>query len=285
MTRSRPWPAPAKLNLFLHIIGRREDGYHDLQTAFQFVSQGDSLVFESLPGGKIHRLNPVASIPEDQDLVVRAAKLLQQELGLTAEGVGIALEKRLPMGGGLGGGSSDAATTLVALNRLWGGALTEDDLAELGLSLGADVPVFIRGRAAWAEGIGERLSPLEGLEEPWYAIVHPGVSVATGEIFNHQKLTRNCSPIKIEDFLSGVGGNVFEPVVRMEYPEIDRAFLALDNYNPRLTGSGACLFACFASQEEAMAVSPLLDPKWHCFVARGCNLSPLKRRVEEESAD
>ncbi|MEJ2632512.1 MAG: 4-(cytidine 5'-diphospho)-2-C-methyl-D-erythritol kinase [Acidihalobacter sp.] len=272
-----PWPAPAKLNLFLHIVGRRADGYHLLQTVFQFVDHGDELRFESLPNGAVRRDGGASQVPEGDDLCVRAALRLQQAAGLR-EGVRIHLDKRLPMGGGLGGGSSDAATTLVALNRLWGAGLSDNELADLGLELGADVPVFVRGRAAWAEGVGERLQAFDALPEPWYVVLCPPVHVATAELFAHPKLTRACPPLKIRAFLSGEGGNVFEPVVRECYPVIGEALDFLGRFSTaRLTGTGACVFAAFPDADAARRALALAA--WPGFVAKGTNRSSLLGRL------
>ena len=212
------WPAPAKLNLFLHITGQREDGYHELQTLFQFLDYGDQLCFEIRDDNQIKRVDGPAVLSEADDLCVRAAKALQVASGCGL-GCDIALHKRLPFGSGLGGGSSDAATTLVALNQLWHCGMSADDLAEVGLSLGADVPVFIHGQAAWAEGVGEQLAPVtdERLQEPWYLIITPGCEVSTAEVFNSPALTRDCAPIKIADLFAGRAGNVCEPVVRQAW--------------------------------------------------------------------
>jgi 4-diphosphocytidyl-2-C-methyl-D-erythritol kinase len=288
------WPAPAKLNLFLHITGRRADGYHELQTVFQFLDYGDELRFNLRDDGQVRRINTMAGVPEADDLVVRAARLLQTETGCT-QGVDILLEKRLPMGGGLGGGSSDAATTLVALNQLWQLGLDEGRLATLGLSLGADVPVFIRGRAAWAEGVGERLEPLD-LPEPWFVVLLPRVNVSTHELFSDPQLTRDVQPIKIRDYLLrvGVGGvcgalfdgdgtdsighvrNVFEPLVREKYREVDAALTWLTQFAPaRLTGTGACVFAAFADESQARYIADQVDGRWQTIVAAACNRSPL----------
>ncbi|HEV2110238.1 MAG TPA: 4-(cytidine 5'-diphospho)-2-C-methyl-D-erythritol kinase, partial [Gammaproteobacteria bacterium] len=215
---SRGWPAPAKLNLFLHITGRRADGYHLLQTVFQFLDYGDSLDFHIHEDGRIQRSAGPAGVPAEQDLTVRGAELLKTRSG-TRLGAEIRLRKNLPLQAGLGGGSSDAATTLVALNALWGVGLTPAELAELGLELGADVPVFLGGRAAWAEGVGEKLTPLE-LPEPWYLVIEPACRVATREIFQAPELTRNSAAITIAGFRAGQGRNDFEPTVRARYPEV-----------------------------------------------------------------
>lgn len=268
------WPAPAKLNLFLHITGRRADGYHELQTVFQFLDYGDELRFSPRADGVIRRATDIDGVPEADDLIVRAARLLQAEAGCT-QGVDIAIHKRLPMGGGLGGGSSDAATTLVALNFLWGVGLSEDRLAQLGLTLGADVPVFVRGRAAWAEGVGEQLTPVE-LPEPWYVVLAPAAHVATARLFSDPQLTRDMPPIKIRGFLAGEGCNVFEPLVRAGYPEVDAALSWLAQAAPaRMTGTGACVFAAFDTEREARRVAASAQGRWPAIVARGRNRSPL----------
>ncbi len=274
------WPAPAKLNLFLHVIGRRSDGYHNLQTVFQFLDYCDYLTFDVTTTPAICRVNAVPGVAENDDLVCRAALLLQQSAGVN-RGVRIGVDKRLPMGGGLGGGSSDAATTLVALNRLWGLELPHDKLAELGLRLGADVPVFVRGQSAWAEGIGEHLTPLPDMATPWYLVVKPDCSVSTAEIFRASELTRDTVPIRIRDFLAGhEGHNDCTPVVRARYPAVARALDWLGQYGvSRLTGTGACVFATFASANAAAAALSKLPSPWQGFVAKGLNRSPLCERL------
>ncbi len=275
-----PWPAPAKLNLFLHVTGRRADGYHLLQTVFQFVDYGDDLTFRIRGDGLIRRLSSLPGVDEDQDLVIRAAHMLQQQCGVEA-GVEIQLEKYLPMGGGLGGGSSDAATTLVALNHLWGTGLSTEQLATLGLSLGADVPIFIHGHAAWAEGIGEQFSPVE-LPEPWFLIIVPPVAVATAEVFSAPDLIRDAHPITIRAFLEGKGCNTLEQVVVERYPEVAEALAWLSNHGrARMTGSGGCVFAPFEDKPEAQRVLRQLPSDWRGFVARGRNCSPLLERLRE----
>lgn len=274
------WPAPAKLNLFLHITGRRPDGYHELQTVFQFLDYCDHLYFAMRSDGDVRRCGELAGVAEADDLVVRAARLLQAHTSC-GRGVDITLEKRIPMGGGLGGGSSDAATVLVALNRLWDLGLAVDELARLGLQLGADVPVFVAGHAAWAEGVGENLQPVD-LPEPWYLVVSPGCHVATAEIFRAPELTRDSKSIKLCDFLAGVAENVCEPVVRSRYPEVDQALAWLGEYGTaRMTGTGACVFAAFDSESSARERLALLPEKWQGFVAKGLNLSPLMRRLSQ----
>ena len=268
------WPAPAKLNLFLHITGRRDDGYHLLQTVFQFLDVGDRLSFEPRSDGRIRRLGEVPGVIEAQDLVVRAAKLLQQAAGVSL-GADIRIEKRLPMGGGLGGGSSDAATTLQALNYLWQAGVSQDDLQVLGLQLGADVPVFVRGQAAWAEGVGEQLVAVD-IDEPWYVVVVPPCQVATAEIFSAFELKRDCQTITIDGFLSGQGLNVCEAVVCSRYPQVAEALEWLSNCGAaRMSGTGACVFVALADQERAQLVFDDLPSAWRGFVARGLNRSPL----------
>ncbi|MDY6979636.1 MAG: 4-(cytidine 5'-diphospho)-2-C-methyl-D-erythritol kinase [Pseudomonadota bacterium] len=276
----RWWPAPAKLNLFLHITGRRADGYHLLQTVFQLLDYGDRLAFVLRDDSKVHRATDLAGVPADQDLVVRAARLLQEAAGVGA-GVDIHVDKRLPMGGGLGGGSSNAATTLVALDRLWNTRLGVDVLAELGMQLGADVPVFVRGHSAWAEGVGEQLQPLD-LPDRWYLVLIPPVTVSTAAIFSDSHLRRDCPPITIRDFLaapeSPQWGNVCEAPVRARYPEVAAALEALDTLaSARLTGTGACVFAAFETEAAANAAWQQLAENWQGFVARGVNESPIKQ--------
>ena len=268
------WPAPAKLNLFLHIVGRRADGYHLLQTVFQFVDYCDYIRFYPRSDGAVGRRSDLAGVPPEQDLVVRAARALQQYAG-TGLGVDIEVDKRLPMGGGLGGGSSDAATTLVALNALWRLGLSADTLATLGLALGADVPVFVRGRAAWAEGVGEVLTPVE-LLEPWFVVVVPAAQVETRKIFNAADLTRNKHPIKIRDFLDGPTENVCQSLVSDYYPEVAAALEWLSKFGQaRMTGTGACVFAAFPSEREATEVAERKPEGWRVAVAKGLNESPL----------
>ncbi len=268
------WPAPAKLNLFLHITGRRMDGYHELQTLFQFIDFADELYFRVDDSGVVRRREALAGVAEEADLTVRAARLLQAETSC-AQGVEIDIDKRLPMGGGLGGGSSDAATTLVALNRLWGLGLSEDRLVALGLQLGADVPVFLHGRAAWAEGVGERLQFVD-LPEPWFVILQPDAHVATAELFVNPQLTRDLQPIKMRDYLAGDGRNVFEPLVRAAYPDVDAALVWLNaRAAGRMTGTGACVFAAFEREAQARDVAEQAEGRWRAIVARGCNRSPL----------
>jgi len=280
MSVLKPWPAPAKLNLLLRITGRRPDGYHNLQTVFQFLDWHDELRFVPRADGGITRVRSLPGVPEEQDLCLRAARLLQQETGVR-HGVTIDLHKRVPMGGGLGGGSSDAATVLVALNRIWDIGLADQELADIGLALGADVPVFVHGRAAWAEGVGERLTFFEP-PAPWYLVVLPQVSVATGGIFGDPGLTRDSPVMKIADFIAGVGGNDCEAVVRRRYPQVAAALDWLSAFGEaRLTGTGACVFLGLPSRDRALQVAGRVPPPWRGFAARGLNRSPLAQRLLE----
>lgn len=268
------WPAPAKLNLMLHITGQRADGYHELQTVFQFLEVGDELSFELRQDGKISRLQGDESIAAEDDLVVRAAAALQAASGCRL-GVDIHLDKQLPMGAGLGGGSSDAATTLHALNQLWNLAFSRQQLAEIGLKLGADVPVFIHGFAAFAEGIGEQLTAVE-IEQPWYLVITPHVHVSTAEIFQDLELTRDCPTIKIRDLPASGWDNVCLPVVVKHYPQVAKALEVLGQYaQARMSGTGASVFAAFDSEAEAQEVLRKLPKEWTGFVAKGLNESPL----------
>ncbi len=272
------WPAPAKINLFLHVTGRRVDGYHLLQSAFQFVDWCDELHFNVNASGEIGLTRPLPGVPQAQDLCVRAAQALRAHAP-SRVGVEITVDKRLPMGGGIGGGSSDAATTLVALNHLWGVGLDPDQLAAIGLSLGADVPVFVRGVAAFAEGVGEQLTPVLP-PEPWYLLLVPGCAVPTAEIFAAPDLTRHCAPIKIADFLAGQGANVCEPVVRNRYPEVGEALDWLARHaEPRMSGTGATVYAAFASREAAESVARQAPARWQAVPAVGLNRSPLVERL------
>ncbi|HEU4853990.1 MAG TPA: 4-(cytidine 5'-diphospho)-2-C-methyl-D-erythritol kinase [Nitrosospira sp.] len=270
-------PAPAKLNLFLHVVGQREDGYHLLQTVFRLVDFADQLDFALRMDGVVKLHTPTSGVPEDKDLCVRAARMLQQESG-TSLGVDIYLEKRIPMGGGLGGGSSDAATTLLALNRLWGLGWQRSQLIKLGLRLGADVPVFIFGENAFAEGIGEKLSPIV-LPPAWYLILTPPVHVPTAHVFTSKELTRNTIPIKIPPFYVEHGHNDLEPVVCRSYPEVARYLEWLKRLgNPRMaamTGSGACVFAEFDTEPAARDAFAQVPSDMSGFVAQGLNRHPL----------
>ncbi|MUT73189.1 4-(cytidine 5'-diphospho)-2-C-methyl-D-erythritol kinase [Stutzerimonas frequens] len=273
-------PAPAKLNLMLHITGRRADGYHELQTLFQFLDYGDELSFRLREDGQIRLLTELPGVDHDSNLIVRAARMLQRESGCTL-GADIQLTKRLPMGGGIGGGSSDAATALLGLDHLWNTGLGEDRLAELGLSLGADVPVFVRGRAAFAEGVGERLQPVD-LAEPWFLVIAPQVSVSTAEIFADPELTRNTPAITVRSLLAGGGHNDCQPVVEKRYPEVRNALSLLNKFvQARMTGTGACVFGSFPNEGEADKVRRQLPATLPSFVARGRNVSMLHRSLEQ----
>lgn len=266
-------PAPAKLNLFLHVVGRRADGYHLLQTVFRFIDYGDRLAFKPNSSGTITR-NDLNLNLEANDLTVRAARLLQQETACT-QGVEITLDKRLPLGGGLGGGSSDAATTLIVLNKLWNLHLPLTRLHQLGLTLGADVPVFIGGQNAFAEGVGEALTPLR-LHPAWYVVLAPEVVISTKEIFEHPDLTRDTKPIKIADFLERGGHNDLESVVCRQFPEVARHLAWLKQFGPaKLTGSGACVFAEFPDEHAAQQVFSKKPQAFKGFVAKGLDCHPL----------
>ncbi len=274
------WPAPAKLNLFLHITGRRDDGYHLLQTVFRLLEWGDTIRLRLRDDGQIRRDGPsVPGVDEADDLTVRAAKMLQTVVNVPS-GVDIGIEKRTPAGGGFGGGSSDAATVLVALNAIWGAGLGVDELAALALRLGADVPVFVRGHNAWAEGVGERLSPVD-LPPAWYLLVDPGVHVPTAALFRAPELTRDAPAATMSDFVSGVPlGNAFEPVLRAREPAVEAAFAALAQVGtPRLTGSGSGCFVEFATRESAEAALAGLPSGLRAWVAEGAQASPLQRAL------
>ena len=278
-----PWPAPGKLNQFLHVVGRRPDGYHLLQTAFQFIDLCDELRFWVRPAGLIERSSDLPGVPPEEDLCLRAARLLASR-GPVASGVAIDVHKRLPMQGGVGGGSSDAATVLVALNELWGMRLSASELAALGLTLGADVPVFVHGQAAWAEGVGERLTPVE-LPETVYLLVRPDATVATAEIFKAPELTRDSPTITIRDFLLGGGRNDCEPVVRRRFPAVAEALDWLGRFAPaRLTGTGSCVFAAMPDEAAAREALARLPGRWTGYVVRGLNRSPLLDRCRRERA-
>ena len=268
------WPAPAKINLFLHITGQRDDSYHLLQTAFQFLDYGDVLQFGVHDNPSISLSTAIDGVDDEDNLIIRAARALQASANIQ-QGVNITIEKRLPIGGGLGGGSSNAATTLLALNQLWQCHLSKTELAQLGLTLGADVPIFLHGEAAWAEGVGEQLSPISP-PEPWYAVIAPDCHVSTAEVFSSQELTRDCEPITISRFLSGEGRNICEDVVTKLYPQVSEALSWLGQYGKaRMTGTGACIFASFDSRAQAQQVITAIPAHWQGFVAKGCNCSPL----------
>ena len=269
------WPAPAKLNLFLHVTGRRPDGYHELQTLFQLIDLCDTVGIVVRDDGRIERPEGPAELDPDTDLTVRAARALQAATG-SERGASIRVQKRIPMGGGLGGGSTDAATVLLALNHLWKCGLGVEDLARIGLPLGADVPVFVRGFSAWGEGVGERLEAVT-LPERWYVIIRPEVSVSTRDVFQSPELTRNSPLITIRAFLDAGGRNDCEPVVRARWPEVAEALDWLAQHAPaRLTGTGSCIFAPAASSSEAQHIAARVPDRWRSFIARGLNVSPLR---------
>jgi len=289
-------PAPAKLNLFLHIIGRRQDGYHELQTVFQLLDFGDTVELRSRDDGRICRSRAIPGVAEDDDITLRAARALKRAAG-TQLGADIGVHKRLPLGGGLGGGSSDAATVLHGLNRLWKLGLGGADLARIGLTLGADVPVFVAGDSAWAEGVGERLQPVM-LAPLWFLVIDPGVRVSTAAIFGAPELTRNTAPVTIRDLLPGGHfehipelsphvllertGNDCEPVVRSLDPQVERVLDWLAGHGrARMTGTGGCVFACFATREEAEQAMSDRPGDCSAFVARGVGRSPLLEKVQQ----
>lgn len=275
MLQTLTCPAPAKLNLFLHVVGRRADGYHLLQTLFRFIDLSDTLQFTLRGDGVVRRVSETPGVPEEQDLCVRAARLLQQETGCRL-GVEIVLEKRIPMGGGLGGGSSDAATTLLALNKLWGLQLPRERLMQLGLQLGADVPVFVFGENAFAEGVGERLQAYP-LPDAWYVVLFPPVHVPTAQIFTRPELTRDTNSLTIRALPEADLHNDLQPVVCKLYPEVGRHLDWLGKHAPAMmTGSGACVFAAFGSEAEAQQVLRQLPPDMRGVVARGLAQHPLK---------
>jgi len=271
---NREWPAPAKINLFLHVVGRRPDGYHLLQTVFRFLDFGDSLRCEPRDDSRIELANPLPGVPADSDLTVRAAAALRAATGATV-GVTLRLEKRLPMGGGLGGGSSDAATTLLALNRLWNTGLDSLQLQRIGLGLGADVPIFIHGRSAFAEGVGERFADID-LAQAWYLVLVPGVAVPTPEIFRSAELRRDTPAIAAGDWRPGFGRNDLEPVACTLYPEVGRHLDWLRQYgDARMSGSGACCFVEFEAEPAARAALAAMPHGMRGFVAAGMDRHPL----------
>jgi len=288
------WPAPAKLNLMLHITGQRDDGYHELQTVFQFIDFADTLQFNVREDDRILRHSEDFDVPEDEDIIIRAAFLLRQNYLIKHPiqekqyGVEITLTKNIPMGAGLGGGSSDAATTLIALNHLWQMHLSVDELADMGLSLGADVPVFVHGFSAFAEGVGDKLSPVSPPEN-WYLVLIPPVHISTKEIFLNPQLTRDCSAIKICDLSRHEWRNVCTDVVVENYPEVSQAIDILSKYSKAcMSGTGASVFAAFDTKAQANTVLQQIRlnstvGSWNCFVARGLNQSPLYSFLESRS--
>ena len=268
------WPAPAKLNLFLHVIGRRTDGYHELQTLFQLIDLCDTVAISVREDGQIERPVGPPGVPGETDLTVRAARALQSATG-TRLGANLKVHKRIPLGGGLGGGSSDAATTLLGLNELWSCGLSVSELAALARPLGADVPVFVQGSSAWAEGVGERLTPVT-LPARWYVIIHPGVAVSTQEVFQSPELTRNSPLITLHAFFESGGRNDCEPVVRSRSPQVAEALEWLARFAPaHLTGTGSCVFSARGSAGDAERLAARVPDRWRSFVARGLNTSPV----------
>ncbi|MDK1023206.1 MAG: 4-(cytidine 5'-diphospho)-2-C-methyl-D-erythritol kinase [Gammaproteobacteria bacterium] len=287
-------PAPGKLNLFLHIIGRRPDGFHELQTLFQMVEFADEIRFESTPDSRVTVKGDFADTPPENNLIYKAAMSLRKAADIGCGAI-IQVNKKLPIGGGMGGGSSNAATTLIGLNLLWDTNLQDDDMMHIGLQLGADVPLFIAGKTAWGEGAGERLTPLQ-MPEKWFLVVVPDCHVSTTAIFQNQQLTRDTSPIKIARFLehddlySGQASDLIlrndcEPVVRELYPEIDAALNWLSQWGPaRMTGTGASVFSVFHDEDDANRVLAQLPRDWVGIVTRGVNISPLRQAEAEVKA-
>jgi len=276
------WPAPAKLNLMLRITGQRSDGYHLLQTVFQFIDLCDWITFHPVDDGQVSLQNPIPGVLEVDDLTIRAAKLLKAETGCE-QGVCIEVKKNLPMGGGLGGGSSDAATTLVVLNLLWGLQLSMEKLMELGLTLGADVPVFVYGYAAWAEGVGEKLERID-IPEQWFVVIKPNCHVDTKEIFLSKDLTRNSNSITIANFIAGQHQNDCLGVVRERYQSVKDALVELSGFSEaRLTGTGACVFAQFDSEAAAASAYRSLQEEWSVYLVKGVNESPLFSKLKSGS--
>ncbi|MFK7816550.1 MAG: 4-(cytidine 5'-diphospho)-2-C-methyl-D-erythritol kinase [Gammaproteobacteria bacterium] len=285
------WPAPAKLNLFLHIIGQRDDSYHLLQSAIQFIDLCDELTFVPRSDASISCINSNPDISQQEDLCAKAASLLQEhmsEKSIDKQGIDIHINKKIPIGAGLGGGSSDAATTLLALNHIWSCGLAQQELEQMGIKLGADVPMFVRGQASWVEGIGEKLTPIT-LEEPWGVVVFPEVHLNTQQMFADPELTRNSVPIKIRDFLKMCDGpickgepsylestqNAFERLARRQ-PEIERAFQYLGKFSSaRLTGSGSALFITCASKLQAEEIAASCAKKFTAYVTKRLNVSPV----------
>ena len=279
MSQRFSFPAPAKLNLFLHITGQRSNGYHNLQTLFQFLDYGDELTFELTDSGKVELLTRFDGVAHDDNLIVKAAKKLQL-VGKADKGVKISIDKVLPMGGGLGGGSSNAATVLVALNKLWQLNYATTELAELGLSLGADVPIFVHGHAAFAEGVGEIIHP-QSPQEHWYLVTKPDVSISTAEVFSAPDLTRDTAPIDKDDYELASCHNDCQNWVINRYPEVANLLAWLVEYAPsQMTGTGACIFSSFTCEQEARYIQSKLPQGIESFVAKGANTSPLMHAVK-----
>lgn len=285
MTATITLPSPAKLNLFLHIVGRRPDGYHELQTLFQFLDYGDDITLSltpEQPGIRLER--PVSGVADEDNLIIRAARTLAKRASGELPGVTIGITKRLPIGGGLGGGSSNAATTLLGLNHLWKLGLGLDDLAQTGLTLGADVPVFVRGHAAFGEGVGEKLTPAFPPED-WFVVLKPACNINTGKIFSEQGLTRDTPRIRIAPAFEGDASrcrNDCEDVVRRLYPEVNESMEWLAEFGPaRLTGTGACIFGRFPTESAARIIWESKPSGITGFVAKGVNVSPLHQKLTE----
>ncbi|OBT15996.1 4-(cytidine 5'-diphospho)-2-C-methyl-D-erythritol kinase [Vibrio sp. UCD-FRSSP16_10] len=284
ISTSSTWPSPAKLNLFLYITGRRPNGYHDLQTLFQFIDFGDEITIKANSSGEISITPQLEGVPTQQNLIWKAAVALREQVGIASLGADIQINKILPMGGGIGGGSSNAATTLVALNYLWQLNLPLVQLAQIGLKLGADVPVFVQGFSAFAEGVGESLTKVDP-QQKWYLVVRPNVSISTADIFSHPDLTRNSIKRSWQELKSSPYENDCEKIVRLLYPEVDKQLSWLLQYAPsRLTGTGSCVFAEFNTQQEAKAILRQLPENTTAFVAQGNNISPLHLTLAQYSA-
>jgi 4-diphosphocytidyl-2-C-methyl-D-erythritol kinase len=289
MTSLHDCPAPAKLNLFLHVVGRRADGYHLLQSVFQLIDRGDVLHFDLRSDGRIHRTTDVPGVPEENDLIVRSLRRLaaayQGKHGRAAPGIDVAVEKVLPMGGGLGGGSSDAATALMAANHLWQAGFTDAELMDIGLPLGADIPFFLYGQTAFVEGVGEAMQPVEG-PECWYVVLEPGVAVPTPAIFTAEDLTRDTKPVRIADFpaahkLSAYGKNDLQAVASRLFPPVAQAIEWLGQYGAaRMTGSGACVFCAVPEEAEADRVLGQVPHAWRAWKARSLTRHPMKSLLQ-----
>ncbi|MBW8191832.1 4-(cytidine 5'-diphospho)-2-C-methyl-D-erythritol kinase [Neiella marina] len=280
MTNTITLPSPAKLNLFLHINGQLPNGYHELQTLFQFIDYGDSLTFSSRADGNIVLTTEMAGVAHDDNLIVRAARLLQQHTDCN-QGVTISIDKVLPMGGGIGGGSSNAATVLLACNYIWNTKLPAATLAKLGLQLGADVPVFVHGKATLAEGVGEKFTDMNP-PEPWYLVIFPNVHVNTATIFQHPDLPRSTPKLASANILASDLGNDCQKLVSKTYPQVEKALRWLLEYAPsKLTGTGSCVFASFETQQQAHQTLLDLPEPMTGFVAKGCNTSPLHNALQQ----
>lgn len=278
------WPSPAKLNLFLHILGKQENGYHSLQSLFQMLEHGDRLAFKVTDDNAVTMHEPLNGVPDSENLIIRAANLLKPHAENKSAGTVITLEKVLPMGGGIGGGSSNAATTLVALNHLWNCELSDSELAELGLRLGADVPIFVYGKTAFAQGVGEDITPC-AQPEYWYLVVNPGIHISTAEVFSAPDLPRDTPAIHWDDYHYERTRNDCQEIVCNRYPEVAKLLQWLVHYAPsRMTGTGACVFATFTDQNLARQVQAMLPAPWQSFVAKGVNQSPLKQKLQEVNA-